>query len=616
MSDEPATPPSAGPPAIGVARRVAELTERAAAAYGRPDLAARGAAMVRRIDAPFLPVLVVGEFKAGKSSLVNALLGTEVCPVDDDVATSVPVVISSAEAPVARVVHEPDAGSDEGPPPTSEVDPALLAEWVTEQGNPENRRRVARVEVGLPHKVLAAGLAFVDTPGVGGLGSLHNTATVSALPFAEAVIFATDASQELTAAEVGFLRHVVRLCPQVLVVETKIDMQPRWREIVALDEAHLQAAGLAVDRLAVSSALRRWAVEGGGAPANAESGFPDLLGWLARQVKGRSDDRTAATVGAGVVDCCEQLRAGFEAEREALAHPQRRERLIAELESAQARATAMRGAQGTWARLMADAFADAQSDLDHDLRARLRDVTHDADAAVDEGDPAETWDDLERWLRERTAEAVAGHYELLVGRMTEVLERVAEAFGDDAAAVLVGFDGAGHARGPGDAESAAVALERQTLVSQVLSLLRSSYGGVAMFGFFGNLAGIALATPAMLVVGLVLGGKALREERARQLAQRRAQGKAAVRRYLDDVSFTVTKEARDALRLAQRQLRDHLTARAHELDATASAALAAARSAAELEEGERVARLAQIDTELDRLARLSTKAQELAEDLV
>ena len=264
---------------------------------------------------------------------------------------------------------------------------------------------------------------------------------------------------------------------------------------------------------------------------------------------------------------------------------------------------------------MADAFADVQSDLDHDLRARLREVTAAAESSIDEIDPADGWDELERWLRERTAGEVSGHYEELVGRMNDVLERVAVAFGDDADAVLAGFEAIAPGAGDGKAGTVSVSVEHPSLVSQTLSLLRSSYGAVAMFGFFGNLAGIALATPAMLVVGIVLGGKALREERTRQLAQRRAQGKAAVRRYLDEISFAVTKESRDGLRLAQRQLRDHLTDRAAELDRTASSALVSARAATEVEAGERTTRLAQIYAELDRLTRLRAKAADLVEEV-
>jgi ribosome biogenesis GTPase A len=63
---------------------------QATAAYQRPDLAERLEVARRRLVDPLFHVLVVGEFKQGKSSLINALLGIDVCPVDDDVATAVP----------------------------------------------------------------------------------------------------------------------------------------------------------------------------------------------------------------------------------------------------------------------------------------------------------------------------------------------------------------------------------------------------------------------------------------------------------------------------------------------------------------------------------------------
>ncbi len=59
-----------------------------AADLGRDDLTQRLAATAARLEQPGISVLVVGEFKQGKSTLVNELLGGAVCPVDDDLSTS------------------------------------------------------------------------------------------------------------------------------------------------------------------------------------------------------------------------------------------------------------------------------------------------------------------------------------------------------------------------------------------------------------------------------------------------------------------------------------------------------------------------------------------------
>ncbi len=61
-------------------------------------------------------------------------------------------------------------------------------------------------EIGLPRKILEGGLVLVDTPGVGGLGSAHGAATMSALPSADAVLLVSDAAQEYTGPGAGVPR--------------------------------------------------------------------------------------------------------------------------------------------------------------------------------------------------------------------------------------------------------------------------------------------------------------------------------------------------------------------------------------------------------------------------
>ena len=96
----------------------------------------------------------------------------------------------------------------------------------------------------MPRHLLQAGLEVVDTPGVGGLNSVHGAATMAALPTADAVLLVSDASQEYTAPELEFLRQAVRLCPNVACVLTKTDLYPQWRRIAELDRGHLRTAGV------------------------------------------------------------------------------------------------------------------------------------------------------------------------------------------------------------------------------------------------------------------------------------------------------------------------------------------------------------------------------------
>jgi hypothetical protein len=570
---------------------------RAATAYGRPDLAARLAAAGRRLTGR-TTVLVVGEYKQGKSSLVDSVLGVEVCPVDDDLATRVPTVVEWAAT--LTVTAFP---ADDGPGRPLSLDRLRAA--VTEEA-PEALPDTARVVVGLPSPLLADGLTFVDTPGAGGLSGPFGALTAAALPLADAVLFVSDAGQELTAAELAFLSAVRALCPRTMLVKSRIDLVPAWTEIVALDRGHLRAAGLDVPVAATSARLRALAMERLDDGLDDESGVPAVLDWLLDDVAAGCRRATAADVGAEVVEVARLLRVPFEDARTALDGDD-----DAALATAADRVQSARRTAGRWAQTLADGVADLVSDVEHDLRERLRGVTTDAEAAIDGMDPATAWGEYERRLYQQTAAAVMAHYAFRDQRLRAVVATVSAVLGDGQDGTVAGLSsGSGEAQLP--AAELTLDVSRARLTSQGLTLLRSSYGGLAMLGFLGAFAGIAVAAPVMAAAGLLFGGKGLKDERARQLAARRSAAKVSVRRYLDEVSFALGKETRDTLRHTQRTLREHFSARAEEVQRSAAEALRAAKEAAAADAAARAARLADVESELRRLAALEERARRLA----
>ncbi|MDT7612873.1 MAG: hypothetical protein QOF00_320, partial [Pseudonocardiales bacterium] len=188
--------------AVPAAVDLVDLALKATTAYQRPDLGARLVQTRKRLVDPNVRVLVVGEFKQGKSQLVNALVNAPVCPVDDDVSTAVPTIVKHAETTTVTLVRDRGENS---PPERTEVPSSQIAQYVSEAGNPGNRAMLTYAEIGIPRKLLAGGLVLVDTPGVGGLGSAHGAATMSALPSADAVLLVSDAAQEYTGPELEFL---------------------------------------------------------------------------------------------------------------------------------------------------------------------------------------------------------------------------------------------------------------------------------------------------------------------------------------------------------------------------------------------------------------------------
>ena len=106
-----------------------------------------------------------------------------------------------------------------------------------------------------------------------------------------------------------------------------------------------------------------------------------------------------------------------------------------------------------------------------------------------------------------------------------------------------------------------------------------------------------------------MGHRGLREEKKRQVQRRRAEAKNAIRRYCDKVTFVGGKDSRDTLRRVQRQLRDHYSALAEELNRSNAQALAAASEAAKRTQAEREQRLKDVDAELARVAQLRQRAE-------
>ncbi|HZN77387.1 MAG TPA: dynamin family protein [Micromonosporaceae bacterium] len=580
------------------ANALVDLGLRACEAYDRPDLARRLTVTKRGLADPGIHLVVAGEFKQGKSSLVNALLGATVCPVDDDVATAVPTYVRHGAEPRADLLFDGDPVRRE---PVALED---VRQYIVENG----RQRIAGVEIRIPRQLLANGLIVVDTPGVGGLGSAHAAASLAAISMADAVLFVTDASQELTRSELDFLRQAYQLCGAAVCVLTKFDFYPAWRKIKELNERHLRAAGLNVPLIAVSSPLRARAVKGGDAAMNTESGFGDLVKFVTERVGGGAAARLAADAASEVAAVCDHIASQFEAEKAALADPAAARRVIDELTAAKARVEGLKTAAARWNQTLNDGIADLNSDVDHDLRDRIRKVIAEADDAIERVDPADTWPQMESWLQSRIGYELLANYAQLRQQAAELSERVSEHFREASGEVfdqLAVFNPAPLVTRTRVEHK--IELEKMKAGKQAMVALKSAYGGALMFTMLGSLMGVMLG-PIGIGIGLVMGHKGLREEKKRQQTQRRSQAKNAMRRYCDEVNFVMGKDSRDTLRRIQRQLRDHYSGLAEELNRSNAQALQAATDAAKRTQAERDQRLRDLGAELDRLRALKQRA--------
>jgi tRNA U34 5-carboxymethylaminomethyl modifying GTPase MnmE/TrmE len=199
-----------------------------------PDAAA-DIDVIRRRELKRPSIVIVGETKRGKSSLVNMLIGVPgLSPVDAAVATSAYLEFTHSPAHGARAY----VPGREDPVPLSHGD---LRDWGTVLGRlPDGLRPPRHIEVQHSAPLLQY-LTLVDTPGVGGLDSLHAEIALDAVERAAALLFVVDASAPFSKPELEFLIEASKRVNFVLFALTKTDAYPGWRTILADDRGQLQA---------------------------------------------------------------------------------------------------------------------------------------------------------------------------------------------------------------------------------------------------------------------------------------------------------------------------------------------------------------------------------------
>ncbi|MGE0299160.1 dynamin family protein [Pseudonocardia sp.] len=591
---------------------VVDLALACLAGHDRPDLTARLQAARARLLDEHVRVLVVGEFKKGKSMLVNGLVGAPVCPTFDDVATAVTTVVRHADAVSLTLVRITGTGEERRvervTAPAEE-----LADHVTEQGNPGNRAGWSHVEIAVPRPLLAGGLELVDTPGVGGLTSVHGAATTAALPSADAVLLISDASQEYTAPELEFLGHAASVCPNVACVLTKNDLYPEWERIAELDRAHLADAGISAELYAVSSTLRWHAVLHGDQEANQESGFPALVGYLRNRVLGQADRIARRSTVHDVLAVTDQLAGMLRAELAAVRDPDAVKDLVAELAAAQERATALKERSARWQTTLNDGIADLNADIDYDLRDRMRDITRAAEEEIDGGgDPTKVWDQITAWVEQEVTSAASANFVWSTQRARALAARVAEHFAGEREPLMPVLR-----QDESDALRSVRAISVRasdpwTAGQKALTGLRGGYSAMVMFGMLSTFVGFAsVINPLSVGAALFMSGKAVGDERKRLVTKRRNDAKTAIRRHVDDVTFQLTADTRTRLRGIQRELRDHFTEQADQLKRSLAESQQSADRALRASKAEREARIPVLTAELEKVEKARRAARAL-----
>lgn len=301
--DAAPAPDRDGPPAqlLTLARLATEA--------GAPEVADEASALADRVAEGRFYVACLGQFKRGKSTLLNALVGQPLLPAGIVPITTAVTVLRWGPALRARVRLQRD---------WREIGVGELAAYVSEEQNPANRKGVSLVEVFVPSPLLAHGMCLVDTPGVGSVIRANTDATRAFVPRIDAalVVIGTDppiSGEELAliedaAAQVGALRFVLSKADRASAAE-------RGEAVAFARRVLAERLGRDPGPVLQVSALER--LNGGRSTGDWEA-LEHMLRALSGAVGGALLDQATRR---GIERLAERLRRDLDEQRRALARP-------------------------------------------------------------------------------------------------------------------------------------------------------------------------------------------------------------------------------------------------------------------------------------------------------
>ncbi len=182
------------------------------ASLGRPLEACRGLLG----ESPLIDIAVLGQFKAGKSSFLNSLVGKAILPVGVIPVTTVITRIQYGEK--ERAVISFFDGTQ------AEVGIDQLDEFTSEAKNPSNQKNVELVDIEVPYLKKYPGLRLVDTPGLGSIFKDHMAVSENWLPEVGAALLAISSDRPLSENDLQLIRELMKYTPRIILLLTKVDL--------------------------------------------------------------------------------------------------------------------------------------------------------------------------------------------------------------------------------------------------------------------------------------------------------------------------------------------------------------------------------------------------------
>jgi GTP-binding protein EngB required for normal cell division len=163
-----------------------------------------------------IDVAILGQFKSGKSSFLNSLIGKSILPVGVIPVTTTITRLQYGKRERAIVRHFDGQ--------QTEVDIGAIEEFTSEAQNPANQKNVEVVDLELSSLEKYAGLRLVDTPGLGSIFKYHIEISEKWLPEVGCALLAISSDRPLAENDLQLIRDLRKHTPRIVLLLTKADL--------------------------------------------------------------------------------------------------------------------------------------------------------------------------------------------------------------------------------------------------------------------------------------------------------------------------------------------------------------------------------------------------------
>ena len=196
-----------------------EMTESANTLLSLLDLKDRHHATISsllgRLHKSEFNLVIVGQFKRGKSTLANCFMRKALLPSGVVPLTSVITEIRFGDKEEIEVHHKDGRITRE---PAGKI-----SSFVTEAENPKNRKNIRKIVLLCRSDFLGKGIVLIDTPGIGSTFTHNTEVTKSFLPNCDAVVFVISSDSPLSTEEISFIIEAQQTAPKMFFVLNKSD---------------------------------------------------------------------------------------------------------------------------------------------------------------------------------------------------------------------------------------------------------------------------------------------------------------------------------------------------------------------------------------------------------